>query len=76
MDLKELFQSLDGPGRKRFAETAGTTVDYLSVHLIYGRKMPRRTLLQGLARAADEAGNPMTMAELVEFFMGVSKEAA
>ncbi len=66
-DFKAFFLSLGERERKGFALAAGTTVAYLQTHLIYARKMPRRQLFDGLARACQKHGGP-SKARLLTFF--------
>jgi hypothetical protein len=68
MDFKSFFQSLSETDRKAFAETAGTTVAYIRTHLVYGRKIPKKTTLNGLMAALGKFNSKITREELLNFF--------
>lgn len=50
-DFKKFWQGLSSDERKRLADDAGTTVNYIKVHLVYSRRMPNRDLMNSLYQA-------------------------
>ena len=65
MNYKTYFRNLDESGRLSHANEAGTTPDYINIHLIPKRKIPRKELMQSLADATD--GN-CTYQDLIDYF--------
>jgi len=52
MDFSDYFNSLDQKGRDRYARRAGTSSEYIRIHLVKRNRMPRPQLLQKLATAS------------------------
>lgn len=67
LDFKVWYLSLPRDERRAYALAAGTSVGYLSVHLIYRRKLPRPELLKRLAEAAKPRQGPSAI-DLARFF--------
>lgn len=65
MDFKTYYRSLNREQRARFAEVAETSVEYIEIHLISRRKVPKKDLMQRLAQASD---GKLSYLDLVEFF--------
>lgn len=67
MDLRTYFRSLDVDQQEAFARRAGTTANYIRVHLACDppRRVPRQRLLEGLAIASEGA---LTVPSLVAYF--------
>lgn len=68
MDFREHFLALSEPDRERFAAAAGTTVSYITTHLIAPptrRKIPRPALMERLEKAGNGA---FSRDELLAFF--------
>lgn len=65
MNFPTYYSKLDRQQRLAYAKRAGTTVGYIQNHLIRARKIPRKTLIQGLAEASDGA---LTEASLLAHF--------
>jgi hypothetical protein len=55
MQFRDYFFSLTPPEREQYAARAGTSVDYIRMHLISSppRKIPRRKLLDALIEATE-----------------------
>lgn len=53
MELKNYWESLSKKQREEYATRAGTTYDYMRVHVIPGKKIPRKHLLEQLAPASN-----------------------
>ena len=66
-DFKKFYQSLDTVGKDSFAKNAGTSADYIRVHLIHKTRMPGKSLMRNLANAS---GGKFTYADMVDFFYG------
>lgn len=65
MDLREFFLALGPEQREAFAFKAGTTVNYLLMHVITRRKTPRPDLINGLVGALAQFGAPITRTDLI-----------
>ena len=65
MKFKVFFNALPKPEQVAYASRAGTTVSYLRNHLIPGRKVPRRKLIEGLVKASR---GMVTYQEVIEHF--------
>ena len=68
MEFVEYYKSLTPPQREAYAKKAGTTANYIRVHIIapdYRRKIPRLELMRGLAKASKKN---VTLPELVSYF--------
>ncbi len=65
MTLKKYFTSLNDKEQGAYAKKAGTTVGYIKTHLIYGRKLPRPGLMEGLAKASN---GKISQRQLLNFF--------
>jgi hypothetical protein len=66
-DFKTWWQTLSDTERAAAAEIAGTTVSYVSAHLIYRRKRPQVNLMKGLAKAS---AGVLTYEQILAFFYG------
>ena len=49
MTLKDFIKSLDAEALAAYAEACGTTVNYLSTHILYATKEPSVRLMKALA---------------------------
>jgi hypothetical protein len=67
-NLRALYLALTETEQERFARLAGTTTGYIRAHLIYGRKVPRRALLDGLVTACAAMRWKLSRADLLAFF--------
>ena len=76
MDFEGYFMGLESDARDAFAEDAGTTAEYIRDHLLAGRRMPRRALLDGIEEALKRRRAAITRQELVAFFDERAGEAA
>ena len=65
MKLREYIRSLTVDQLSAYAESCGTTPDYMRVHLVYAKKTPRRNLLQALAF---NSGGAVTELEVLQHF--------
>jgi hypothetical protein len=68
MDFKNYYQSLTADLKQEFATEAGTSVHYITTHLVYGRKIPKPKLLNGLAKACKKFKSGITKEMLLNFF--------
>lgn len=75
MDFKNYYQSLTPAQKLEFALEAGTSVHYITTHLVYGRKVPKPKLLNGLASACEKFNSGITKEMLLNFFY-TDKQAA
>lgn len=73
MDFKKYYQSLSASKKQAFADEAETTVQYITTHLIYARKIPKPKLLNGLARACEKLKSGITKEMLLNFFYKENK---
>ncbi len=76
VDFEAYFMALDAHAREAFAARADTTVEYIRDHLLAGRRMPRRRLIESLAEALDDRGAHISTDELVLFFHARSEREA
>ncbi|MBJ9142256.1 hypothetical protein [Citrobacter koseri] len=67
-DFKKHWLALTPDEREAFAEEAGTTSNYIQTHLTGKRKMPGKTLMNGLFKAAKSRQWVRTKPELAYFF--------
>ena len=73
MRFPEFFRGLDEAQRNEYAERAGTTSDYIRVHLIHARRVPRPELMEALVLASD---GQVTRNEILEHFYPPIAKAA
>ena len=52
MKFSDYFKSLNSSAQEIYASRAGTTANYIRVHLLAKRRIPRPALLDGLAQAS------------------------
>jgi hypothetical protein len=76
VDFEAYFMALDAEAREAFAARADTTVVYIRDHLLAGRRMPRRRMIDSLAEALEDRGAGITREELVLFFHARSEREA
>lgn len=67
-DFRSVYLGLEEKQRKRFARLAGTTPGYIETHLLARRKIPRPKLMEGLERASEKCGTPISKSDLLSFF--------
>ncbi|EDV0317076.1 TPA: hypothetical protein P1079_000349 [Salmonella enterica subsp. enterica serovar Bareilly] len=67
-DFKKHWLALTPDEREAFAAEAGTTSHYIQTHLTGKRKMPGKTLMNGLFKAANSRQWVRTKPELAYFF--------
>ncbi|WP_235423950.1 hypothetical protein [Citrobacter koseri] len=67
-DFKKHWLDLTPDQREAFATEAGTTSHYIHTHLTGKRKMPGKTLMNGLFKASKSRGWVKTKPELAYFF--------
>jgi hypothetical protein len=67
-DFKNFWQSLSTAERKQLADDAGTTVNYIKVHLVYGRRTPTKRLMDGLFQACRKHDAHLTREQVIGFF--------
>ncbi|GKW21871.1 hypothetical protein PEC302107_36000 [Pectobacterium araliae] len=67
-DLKELWLSLSNSTREKIATEAGTTNDYVRMHLVYRKKMPRKDMLKRLVKSMNSNGVSVTESSLLLWF--------
>lgn len=65
MTFKEFFLGLSKDDREAYAKEAGTSAYYIHTHLINRYKVPRRKLMQGLAKASS---GKFSVNDLTQFF--------
>lgn len=68
-DFRAFFEGLSDKQRVRLAREAETTVQYIEVHLLGGRRVPRVTLLEGLIAGAAKVGGRYNKQELMACFL-------
>ena len=73
MNYKTYFRNLDESAREAHAKKAGTTADYINIHLIPKRKIPRKELMQALA---DASGGQCSYRDLIDYFYLDEEEVA
>lgn len=67
-DLKKFWQSLSSAEKVKLAADAGTTTNYIKVHLVYGRRTPTKSLMERLYLACKERDPEVTKEALIGFF--------
>ncbi|MFJ3048569.1 hypothetical protein ACIPEN_22270 [Herbaspirillum chlorophenolicum] len=67
-DFKSFYSSLSASDKAKFAECAGTTKGYISVHLVYARRMPRKDKMEQLFTACQKFGAKFDKSALIAFF--------
>lgn len=67
-DFKTFYQSLNDEQKESFAKKANTSAHYIATHLIYARKVPKRNLMNSLAKACEEFNSGITKTMLLNFF--------
>lgn len=67
-DFKKFWQALSTDERKRLAEDAGTTTNYIKVHLIYSRRMPNKDLMNSLYEACRVHDPELSKESFIGFF--------
>lgn len=50
--FKNYWKNLTTEERAAYAKRAGTSPEYIRAHLFYGRKVPRKSLINNLATAS------------------------
>ncbi|WAL81503.1 hypothetical protein OYT13_16825 [Pandoraea sp. XJJ-1] len=73
-DFKAFYRSLSATDKRRFAQEAGTTTDYIETHLVYARKVPRKQSMDRLFDACKNHGAKFDKAGLIAFFYGSPEE--
>jgi hypothetical protein len=73
MNFKTYYQSLTPVEKTKFALEAGTSAHYITTHLVYGRKIPKPKLLNGLALACEKLKSGITKEMLLNFFYSDNK---
>jgi hypothetical protein len=71
MDFKEFYSSLSVKEREKYAQDADTSCEYIRIHLVTKKKIPRPELMQKLA---DASKGKLTLSDILEFFY--TKQAA
>jgi hypothetical protein len=66
MDFADFYKQLDREDRKRFAERANTSCEYIEIHLLPRRKTPRRDTMRALSDASDGA---VSYEDVVRYFL-------
>lgn len=66
--FKNYYQSLTPELKQQFATEAGTSVHYITTHLVYGRKIPKPKLMDGLAKACLKLNSGISKEMLLNFF--------
>ncbi len=72
MKLSDYIRSLDQAALNGYAERCNSTPAYISSHVYYARREPRKALREALAR---ESQGKVSMAEVLEHF-GMSGQSA
>ena len=67
-DFKKHWLALTPDEREVLAKEAGTTAHYIQTHLTGKRKMPGKSLMDGLFKACKRRSWVKTKPELVTFF--------
>lgn len=67
-DFKKHWLNLSPDERETFATEAGTTSHYIQTHLTGKRKMPGKSLMDGLFKASKSREWISSKAQLVAFF--------
>ena len=73
MQFAEFLKGLDESARADYARRAGTTPGYIRVHLLSGRKVPRRDLLEALVVASD---GQVSRTEMLDHFFPPAPQGA
>ena len=73
MRFPDFFRGLSDQQRERYADRAGTTVEYIRVHLIRAKRIPRPDLMDSLVQASAGA---VSRKELLDHFYPPSAEAS
>ena len=66
MDFDTYYRQLDRDARRKFAERAGTSPEYIEIHLLPRKKMPRKNKMESLAKASRGA---LSYEKVVEYFL-------
>ena len=53
MNINTYYKKLDRAGRKMFAARAGTSPEYIEIHLLPRRKLPRKKMMKSLAESTE-----------------------
>lgn len=64
---RSFYQNLSKAERAAYADKAGTSVAYIENYLLGAKKVPRRNLMQELAKAAEPE---CTLKDLLDHFHG------
>lgn len=76
MELKAYYYSLTPSEREQYAERAGTTAEYIRIHLVprnrAPQKLPKKELMQGLA---DASQGRVSFQEVLAHFYGEAAAA-
>lgn len=70
-DFRRFYLALTDDERERFAKQIGSSVDYIRVHLIAPparRRVPRKALVDKMAKACEELGSSLTKRDLLAYF--------
>lgn len=65
MKLRDYIRGLTPDQLAAYAESCGTTPDYIKVHLVYANKTPRRALMMALAY---NSGGSVTEIDVLQHF--------
>ena len=65
MTFNKYWRGLSKTERAAYAERAETSPEYIRVHLFYGRKIPRRPLLERLAAASE---GELNLSDVIDHF--------
>jgi hypothetical protein len=71
MKFKDFYRSLDRSDREDYAKRAGTTTNYIEIHLMASRplrKIPRTPLMKALV---DEARGACSLEDLLKHFYSI-----
>lgn len=67
-DFKKFWQSLSSAEKVKLATDAGTTTNYIKVHLVYCRRTPNKSLMERLYLACKQHDPQVTKEALIGFF--------
>jgi hypothetical protein len=66
MDFADFYKQLSREERKQFADRARTSPEYIEIHLLPRRKMPRRSTMLALASASQ---GEVSYEDVVRYFL-------
>ena len=64
----DFFSNMDLASREAYAKRAGTSEAYIRIHLVPCRKIPRKQMIENLARASN---GRLSCSEIVKHFYSV-----